>query len=290
MIKDCLFGQIRSIDDNVYRNTGIPKHSLPTTIPPALEPYVTEQEVITWDNTAGMNPLWDKSPIDNTAHKSYGEMLHYSYELALDHGITFMVDLIPYCTADEYNAIIKKDHTSDYALLCASLGFWWHINLFLIQPISYDYIALRQHDTWYYPELRDSNVAKIFEETDLLQPDIPTMFATKINTINYPTTAFIQAFFYMLNKAAVEQLRDDFFVLILREIDYYYHMLGKDAQQIYGKSGVILHNICVKNDILIVDIDLLIGEIYCWIPTARSPDCSNYGRNERNVRSVNLKM
>ena len=285
-IKDCLFGQIRAVDDNVYRGTGIPKTALPTTIPTALEPFVTEQQVITWDNTTGMNPLWHKSPIDNTAHKSYGEMLNYSYELSLDHGLTFMIDLIPYCTADEYNALIKRDHTSDYALLCASLGFWWHIHLFLTQAESYDYTALRQHDTWYYPELKEHHVAKIFDA----DPTIPTMFVTKINTINYPTTAFIQAFFYMLNREAVDQLKDDFYVLILKEVDRYYKLLNKNAQQIYGKSGVILHNVCVKNNIDIINIDQLIGEIYCWIPTARSPDCKDYGRSERNVGSVNFKV
>lgn len=285
-IKDCLFGQIRAVDDNVYRDSNIPKTALPTTIPSALEPFVTEQEVITWDNATGMNPLWHKSPIDNTTHKSYGAMLKYSYDISLDHGFTFMRDLIPYCTADEYNAIIKEDYTNNYSLLCASLGFWWHINLFLTQSISYNYITLRQHDTWYYPELQEHQVAKIFDE----DTTIPTMFTTKINTINYPTTAFIQAFFYMFNRAAVEQLKGNFYVLILEEVDRYYKLLDKYAQQIYGKSGVILHNVCVKNNISIIDIDQLIGGIYCWIPIARSPDCKDYGRNERNVESVNLNM
>lgn len=286
-IKDCLFGQIRAVDDNVYRDTGIPKTAVPTTIPEALSPFVTDQEVITWNNDTGMNPLWLKSPLDNTAYKSYGQMLKYSYDLSLDHNLTFMIDLIPYCTAEEYDVIIKEDHSSNYALLCASLGFWWHIHLFLEQDITYDYIALRQHDTWYYPELKEHQVAKIFKE----DPDIPTMFITKINTINYPTTAFIQAFFYMFNRAAAAQLyKDDFYVLILKEVDRYYKMLAKNAQQIYGKSGVILHNVCVKNNINIIDIDQLVGEIYCWIPTQRSPDCKDYGRNERNVESVNFEV
>ena len=286
-IKDCLFGQIRAVDDNVFRTTGIDETSMPTTIPPALEPYVAEQQIITWDNATGMNPLWDKLTHDNLSNISYGNMLRQSYDIAEQHDIKFIEDLIPYKTAAEYDEIISKDHSSDYALLCASLGFWWHINLFLKQhdALDYDYMALRQHDTWYYPRLEDKHIVEIFEQDST----ISTMFVTKINTINFPTTAFIQAFFYMFNKAAIAQLRDNFYVLILKEIEHYYNTLGKYSQQIYGKSGVILHNVCVKNDIVMIDLDSLSGEIYCWIPTARSPDCKNYGRNERNVEAVDLK-
>jgi hypothetical protein len=285
-IKDCLFGQIRAVDDNVFRTTDINETAMPTTIPPALVPHVAEQQIITWDNATGMNPLWNKLS-HNVMHESYGNMLRQSYNIAEQHGITFISDLIPYKSAAEYDEIIRTDYSSDYALLCASLGFWWHIHLFLQQrdALDYDYTALRQHDTWYYPNLRDEHIVEIFEQNVTNS----TMFVTKINTINFPTTAFIQAFFYMFNKTAVKQLQDDFYVLILKEIQHYYDTLGKYAQQIYGKSGVILHNVCVKNDITIIDLDTLIQEIYCWIPVKRSPDCKNYSRLERNVEAVKLE-
>ena len=131
-IKDCLFGQIRAVDDNVFRTTDINETAMPTTIPPALVPHVAEQQIITWDNATGMNPLWNKLS-HNVMHESYGNMLRQSYNIAEQHGITFISDLIPYKSAAEYDEIIRTDYSSDYALLCASLGFWWHIHLFLQQ-------------------------------------------------------------------------------------------------------------------------------------------------------------
>jgi hypothetical protein len=63
--KDCLYGQVRKLN-------GYPELKC-TDLPNDVSTIIGKQEVITWDNTTGMNPLYDSLPTDTLL--SYGEML-----------------------------------------------------------------------------------------------------------------------------------------------------------------------------------------------------------------------
>ena len=289
-IKDCLFGQVRGVEDNVFRGHGV-GYALPTTIPSALQPYITNQQQITWTNETGMNPLWQTPNCSNVVYDSYGNMLQQSRKIAEEVGTTFVTDLIPELTAEEYHSEIVKDYRNDYSLLCASLGFWWHIQKLMEQPdiLDYDYVVFRQTDTWYHPLLTSESVEAIFNLPTVLGIDYDSIvFGTTINTKHFPTPAFIQAFFFMFNRRAISVLRRSLYRLILGEIERHYLRQNKYAQQIYGKSGVILYNLMHKMEIPVIDLHKAVDDIFCWIPDQRSPNCANYGRNERNVKQANI--
>ena len=86
-VKDCLCGQVRAVDDNVYRDQGVPGKALPSTIPAALKPFVKAQESITWDNATGMNPLCDRAPGSNVIQKSYGNFIQDAYEISIHNSM-----------------------------------------------------------------------------------------------------------------------------------------------------------------------------------------------------------
>ena len=300
-IKDCLYGQVRAIEDNIYRGYNTPGMALPSSIPESLRQHIKEQQVITWDNATGMNPLWESPPVDNVIYKSYGKMIQEAYEISMDCGLTYVPDHINYrVSTSEYDQKIKEDHDNNYSMLCLSLGFWWHIHQLLNQPdvLNYDYLIVRQMDTWFYPLITDNQVQGLFDDLRklvLLSPqfetptipldDIPVTWAMQVNNSLFPMSTWIESFFYMFNKATVEILQKDFFTKILQEIEIFYQRNGAKARPILGKPGTLFHHVAIKNDITIIDTS---NNVFVWIPDRRSRSCPDYARNERNVAQVKL--
>lgn len=301
-IKDCLYGQVRAIDDNVYRGYGISGKALPSTIPVILKPFIKKQQIITWDNATGMNPLWEQAPGDNVIHESYGDMIRDAYEISVHNGLTYVPDMVDIgLTVDQYDVKITEDHNNNYAMLCLSLGFWWHIHRLLNQPdvLEYDYLIVRQMDTWFYPLLTKENLYTIFEyfrrqvllsrhfeEPTMPLYDIPVTWAVQYSNNIFPMSTWIESFFYMFNKPTVEILQKNFFLKILQEIEIFYLRNGKNTNPILGKPGVLFHHVAIKNDITVIDTS---NNTFCWIPDRRTVSCSNYGRNERNITKVKLE-
>lgn len=300
-IKDCLYGQVRAVEDNVYRGYDAPGMALPTSIPSVLKPYIKEQQIITWDNATGMNPLYDKPPIDNVIYKTYGNMLRDAYEISVHNNLKYVPDLIEAgLTPGQYDQKIKEDHNNNYSMLCLSLGFWWHIHHLLNQPdaLDYDYLVVRQMDTWYYPLLTEEHVNHVFEGSRkqvLLSPqfeepqipldDIPVAWAGVTNNPMFPMSTWIDSYFYMFNKPTVEIIQKDFFTRILQEIEIFYQRNGVRARPILGKPGTTFHHVLIKNDVTVIDIS---DNIFCWIPPKRTVSVADYSRNERNVKQIKL--
>jgi hypothetical protein len=300
-VKDCLYGQVRAVEDNVYRGYDVAGKALPTDIPAVLKPYIKKQQVITWDNATGMNPLWDKAPCDDVIYKKYGDMLRDAYEISVHNGLTYVPDLISGgLSIDEYEAKIKEDHNNNYSMLCFALGFWWHIHHLLNQSdaLDYDFITVRQMDTWYYPILTEAQVDHVFNglrRQVLLSPqfdepkipfdDIPVAWTGVTMHPIFPMTTWIESYFYMFNRATVEIMREDFFTKILQEIEIFYKRNGPRARPILGKPGTLCHHALIKNDVTAIDIS---EDIFCWIPPGRVLSVTDFGRNERNVEQVKL--
>lgn len=301
-IKDCLCGQVRAIDDNVYRGHGVPGKALPTTIPAVLKPFVKEQQIITWNNTTGMNPLWEQAPGNNIIYRSYGDMIRDAYETSIHNGLKYVPDLVD-CglTINQYDQKIKENHSNNYSMICATLGFWWHVHQLLNHPdiLDYDYIIVRQMDTWFYPVLTKKQVYKIFEhsrhqvllsakfeEPTIPLNDIPVAWASVTTNPMFPMSTWIDSFFYMLNRSTVEILQQNFFTKILQEIEIFYQRSGAETRPILGKPGTIFHHVAIKNDITVINTS---DNTFCWIPDRRTKSATNYSRNERNVKKVNLE-
>ena len=299
-IKDCLYGQVRAIEDNVYRGYGVAGKALPTSIPFELKPYVKAQQIVTWDNATGMNPLYAQAPGDNVIVKSYGTMLRDAYEISIDAGLTYVPDHIKYMDAKQYDAEIKQDHSSDYSMLCFALACWWHIHLLLNQPdvLDYDYIVVRQMDTWYYPIMSKEEIEEVFttsrrkvllspkfEELKIPMDDIPVAWTAVTTNPVFPMTTWIDSYFFMFNRSAVKVLQQDFFVKILEEIEVYYLRAGAKARPILGKPGTLFHHQAIKNNITVINTS---DNIFCWIPNGRVKTVTDYGRHQRNVTAVDL--
>ena len=70
-VKDCVYGQVRATEDEDISQGVL----MPHVIPDGWKPYITKQQLFTWTNHTGMNPLWDQSPIDDVTYFRYGDML-----------------------------------------------------------------------------------------------------------------------------------------------------------------------------------------------------------------------
>lgn len=296
-----MYGQVRAIEDNIYRGYNTPGMALPSSIPVILRPHIKEQQVITWNNATGMNPLCHSPPIKNVLYSAYGEMIQDAYEISIRNGLKYVPDMVNGgLSVEQYDAMIAEDHDNNYSMLCLSLGFWWHIHQLLNQPdvLDYDYLIVRQMDTWFYPLLTDEQLQAIFTKSRdivLMSPqfdeptvplnDIPVTWAMQVHSPKFPMSTWIESFFYMFNKTTVEILQKDFFKKILQEIEIFYLRNGAKARPILGKPGTLFHHIAIKNDITVIDTA---ENIFVWIPDRRSRPCPDYARNERNVAQVKL--
>ena len=263
IFKDCLYGQIRKL----HAGDGLTCLSLPNDI----SSIIPKQEVVTWDNTTGMNPLWDSMPEFTVATLSYGKMLETSWDMnsvwlkELTNNVKF--------TADEFEALVREDYTNECTLLCKRLSMWWLIDYFLNRPdvLDYDYIIVRQVDTVIQP---DCNAEQILDEmatsnqkifkSDHVPAGIPVCYdLSRGRDPQHHSSTMITSHAFILNREAVIILKDNFYQLVLNEIDHYYNLLGAD-NFLDGDPGGILHRICVKQTIE----SLSLQEIYM-----RPEDC-----------------
>jgi hypothetical protein len=70
-IKDCIYGQVRSTEDEDLSQGVL----MPHVVPNAWTDHIIQQQLFTWTNHTGMNPLWADSPVEDVTYFRYGEML-----------------------------------------------------------------------------------------------------------------------------------------------------------------------------------------------------------------------
>ena len=244
-IKDCLFGQVRKL------------HAYPdlicTDLPNDLADVVTKQEIITWNNTTGMNPLCDYLP---AILMSYGEMLEETFEMeethlkALTGGRQF--------TADHYEVLIREDYNNEYTRLCKLLAQWWHMHHFLKRPdlFLYDFIILRQIDTLFNPDINAEMLINEMEKRNekfFSSPNIPGGVAVCYDFSfdlkqRHPSSTWVPSHGFILNPAAIHKFKDNFYQCAVKEIDHYWKMLGTNIF-LPGDPGIIMPRICVKQNV-----------------------------------------
>jgi len=113
IIKDCLFGQVRKLG-------GFPNH-ISTDLPNDLDKRIKKQEIITWDNATGMNPLcdyFDEVPNVDVTKMSYGEMISETYDM----GFSCVTSLHrKKLSVANYEAYAKLDYADPIAGACKRL-------------------------------------------------------------------------------------------------------------------------------------------------------------------------
>ena len=103
IIKDNLFGQIRA-PGTAYE------------IPENLKSIVTKQQVITWDNATGMNPLWEKVP-SGTIYTSYEDIFKNSKLTSIN--------------SDMIKSTGFEDKFGGHVFMAKVLGQWFQIQRLL---------------------------------------------------------------------------------------------------------------------------------------------------------------
>ncbi len=293
-VKDCFYGQVRAVNDNLFADHNITGEYYSHSLPDTLKPFVTKQQAMTWDNVTGMNPMWDKSPIEDTKYFRYGDMLKEAHQRSTLLGLSFVPSIIEDMRPHSYEIRLKADHNSPISMLCLALGWWWHIDKLLREPdaLDYDYTAFRQFDTWYWPMMDKERVYKLFEysrrqvllaqeyeETNIPYHDIPVIWGCGAKHAGFPLASWINSYFLMFNRATVELFREDFFDRILQEIEIHFMRGGPYSKFILRKPGCLIHNIAIKNDVPVLDI---IDDTYCWIPHGRDVATLDWAHTERS--------
>jgi len=239
---------------------------------------ILKQEIATWDNATGMNPLHDLpsqlSPGVLCNKFSYGDMLVESYAL----GGICVTELSegPFDPL-RYEKLIRRDFKNQYTAACKRLSMWWLKSKLLSSPdiLDYDYILLRQFDTLIRPHITKKIIIdKITSTTKQLfnqkQPKshIPLMYEMSgehRTTIGQKpqsavaASSYIPSYAYLLNRAAVELLKDDFYKSALIECDHYYKTIGQDNFTM-GLPGVIMLKIAIKHDIEIIKMKAIVDD------------------------------
>jgi hypothetical protein len=244
--KDCLYGQVRKLN-------GYPELKC-TDLPNDVSTIIGKQEVITWDNTTGMNPLYDSLPTDTLL--SYGEMLATAWDMDSIwlKQITNGDQLDP----EEYEARIMEDYSNEFTLLSKRLALWWFTDCFLNREdvLDYDFVIIRQVDTLWNPhcnarmvfdEMGRSN-QKVFNNYNIPE-GIPVCYDLSMDmNRRHPSATMLTSHAFILNREAVKILKDNFFRFSLHEVDFYYTILGSN-NFLNGDPGGIMHKICIKNDV-----------------------------------------
>lgn len=235
-IKDCIFGQIRDLKAEM---TGIS----PLQINDELKSII-ETKIITWDNSTGMNPKYNKYKTEKQL--SYGRML---FGLHL-RGLQFTEKLRRFETVEEYEIKIANNYFESGAQFSNLLGQWWHVHHFLqsADASEYDFHIFRQCDTYYVPWLdRDilefTLIDNVPTVTGVDQKHIPVMYvlASSIPPDQQYNPVFVPSFAFALNNAAVKLCKDTFYSNVLSYIDTVYSE-RKDLcdYRIWGARGLIL--------------------------------------------------
>ena len=280
IVKDCLYGQVRAVTETHLGHSN-------TWIPPELN--VGKQEAVTWTNVTGMNPLWDHVSMP-TVYTCYGEMLR---EAALNKSI-YTGSFIPSTPAPEefYIGKIRENYKNAYSMMCMALAPFWCLDVILKQDDieEYDYIAVRQFDTWWadtslsIDDLLDTSPGSFTSQVFPYDP----LYARKKAPLAYvidqgqypdyfPIVGNIASCFFILNRYAVNILKQDFFKIALHEIDLLHEQLGP-SQFLIGNPGSILFKVFMKNNIHAIDIAPF--EV-CKIKDGWSVSSENYAHLER---------
>lgn len=244
--KDCLYGQVRKLH-------GYPNLEC-TDLPNDLISLITKQEIITWDNTTGMNPLWNSLP--TVVLLSYGEMLEKSWNMDL----VWLKELTngEKYTATQFEESIKENYNNEFTLISKRLSMWWFIDCFLNRPdvLNYDHVIIRQIDTLFNPfcnveMIKDEMTRrhqKVFS-SDNIPAGVPICYDLSLDmNRRHPSSTMITSHTFILNRKAVKILKDNFYQLVLNEIDYYYKMIGPN-NFLNGDPGGIMHRICIKQNV-----------------------------------------
>ncbi len=293
--KECMVGQVRAINDNIFREYNMPGEFLPKDLPESMKPYIKKRQLMTWDNSTGMNPLWDQPPFEDVIYMSYGDMLRDAYETGLD----YVTETLPALTAKQYNKFIVEKVGEREGELCFRLAMWWHMWKMMNQPdaLDYDFTIMRQCDTWYWPFLEHRRVCELFDHTpkhfflpeDGSEPKIPLeehpmVWIGCFQNRKYPSTIMSHSTYYVFNRAALKKLQKGFFYLMVEEIDRLYTDIGWTSRGLQ-KNGDLSHTVFIKNDITVIDTT---DETFILQPHNRVVRCGNWGRAERTVEAVDL--
>lgn len=260
--KDCFFGQVRAVTETF---NGTPN----TWTPEVLN--VSRQCGVTWDNTTGMNPLYDKANIDLNYY-SYGEVL----SMVASKEYSFVNDFIePMQTPEFYDNKIKENYENHYARLAFLFATPWGIDQLLAQEGNdeFDFIVVRQFDTFWRsanPEITD-RIRYIFDEGSQLLSErtdkihnIPIAYALAKNLEDYPSEyvkfpviGCMHSSVIIFNRAAMNILRQKYFNLALAELEIMYKQTNTDLQsRIHNwEPGYNIHRILTKCNIHIIDIN-----------------------------------
>lgn len=278
-VKDCVYGQVRATEDEDISQGVL----MPHVIPDGWKQYITKQQLFTWTNHTGMNPLWDQSPIDDVTYFRYGDMLTESQYIEEDIGLNVM-ELITYENGEKWDEMLAQagpDFTNNgFALKIKILAQWYLMHQFLNAPdaLDYDYLILRQHDTSFKIE-NDSQVLGVTFE------DIKDFFFHTKNKQIPSYSGFIMvrhlyanetiddkllingigANFFIFDRKAVATLRKDFFRQIIKQAAFYSNTLIPDCRQIARTPGPLLMDVAIKNDVHLINM----GEKFFWKPPRR---------------------
>jgi len=255
-IKDCLFGQVRKLGGK-YEN------QLCTDLPRDLASLITKQEIATWDNATGMNPLhnyFDAGPI-TVAKLSYGEMLAETYDM----GFVCITSLTRNkLTSAEYEKLIRRDYRNEYSASCKRLAQWWTCNYLLNRPdiLEYDYVVLRQIDTIFenhvdqeclLGEMTQRNI-EVFK-ADAHLADIPIMYDMSHGMGKWHASSMMTwPYAFILNRAAVSTIKDTFYQHAVFEVNKYFERIGSENFTL-GFPGGIMLSIAIKKDIDVIALN-----------------------------------
>lgn len=274
-IKDCIYGQVRATEDEDLSQGVL----MPHVIPEGWKPHIIEQQLFTWTNHTGMNPLWNDSPVRDITYFRYGKMLSDCQDMKEN-----CMGLGAYRTPQEWDEIIASvgpDFTNvELALKIKILAQWYLVHQFLNTPdaLSYDYLILRQHDTSF--KIKDdphtfghefNKVKKFFFHTSKRRNEeysshIMVRHLFENETIHDRSLLNgMGGNYFMFDHQAVAKLKENFFEQIVNQAEFYCRTLISDCQQAARVPGTLLLDVAIKNDIHLVNM----GEKFFWKPPRR---------------------
>jgi len=249
-IRDCLFGQIRS----------------PRTcydIPSSLQSIITDQQVTTWDNATGMNPMYRVVPI-GAVHKSYTDLLAQS-QLS--------------CFDDEHFVPTRTDFSDPdgaEVFMAKVIGQWWLIQDMMDLPdaLDYDYTIFRQTDTRYMPNARSRLINHVFNRMDrvtraaygedckkptfkkYLDNEVPVMASSSgyPQGSGWPAMPQFRSSCWIINRAGLRNIKDGFYRAIESEIEHYQTTIGFNCSHIHGQPAHLLAKVAIKNNVEIAGL------------------------------------
>lgn len=282
IIKDCLFGQVRKLGGK-YKNLQC------TDLPNDTNCVITKQEVITWDDATGMNPLCDylnEVPNITINKMSYGCMLEQTYDMGAPCVTTLSDKLLP----AEYEALIREDYTNRFAAACKRLGQWWHIHHFLNRPdaLDYDFTIVRQIDTVIESFVNQEEILKELTErantlfqTKTYPATIPMIYdmGADEDRMDHVGGLITWSHAFVLNRATVKILRNNFYRLALYEANRYFELIGENNYTM-GLPTPVLFRLAIKQEIEMLSMPRLVQH-----PTVvrgqGKPICEDYARIDR---------